>query len=73
MKPRHYLLMIFVAPPLVALVLGLVFMVVTWPSDQRTEQRADPRPTGTIGVKKGDRIGSPSDRFAPSRSGGDIE
>lgn len=69
--------MIFVAPPLVALVLGLVFVIVTWPSDQRTEQRteqrADPRPTGTIGVKKGDRIGSPGDRFAPPRPGGDIK
>ena len=69
MKPRHYLLIIFVAPPLVALVLGLVFIIATSPGDQR----ADPRPTGTIGVKKGDRIGSPGDRFAPPRSGGDIK
>jgi len=73
MKPRHYLLLIFVAPPLVALVLGLVFMLATWPGNQRADQRADPRSTGTIGVKKGNRIGSPGDRFAPPRSGGDIK
>jgi hypothetical protein len=69
MKPLNYLLMIFVAPPLVALVLVLLFMIVPWPGDQR----ADPRPTGTIGVRKGDRIGSPGDRFAPARSGGDVQ
>jgi hypothetical protein len=47
----------------------LVFMIAISPSDQR----ADPRPTGTIGIKKGDRIGKPGDRFAPPRSGGDFQ
>ena len=59
MRSLHYLLIIFVTPPLIAL--ALIFLVISW---SRNDE-ADPRPTGTIGVKKGDRIGRPNDSFPP--------
>ncbi|QWW70105.1 hypothetical protein [Rhizobium sp. WYJ-E13] len=68
MKPLHYLLIIFVVPPLIALALGIIFVIAT----SRDDERPDPRPTGTLGIKKGGRIGSPSDTPALPRSGGDF-
>lgn len=62
MKPLHYLLIIFVVPPLVALVLGIVFVIAA----SFHEEQADPRPTGTIGVKKGGRVGGQAEWPAPS-------
>lgn len=61
MKPLNHLLIIFILPPFAALVLGIAFLIVTWPS----ADHPDPRPTGTIGVKKGGRIGSAGDMPAP--------
>lgn len=53
MKPLHYLLIIFAAPPLAALALGILIVIAS----SFYEEQSDPRPTGTIGVKKGGRIG----------------
>jgi hypothetical protein len=68
MKPLHYLLILFVVPPLVALAVGIVVIA----SSLRNEP-ADPRPTGTIGVRKGDRIGNPGYTLPPPPSGGDFQ
>ncbi|MBB3461466.1 hypothetical protein [Rhizobium sp. BK377] len=59
MRSLHYLLLIFVAPPLIAL--GLIFLVISWSG----KEQPDPRPTGTVGVKKGDRIGTPTEPHPP--------
>ncbi|MBB3590666.1 hypothetical protein FHX08_001010 [Rhizobium sp. BK529] len=56
MKPLHYLLIIFAVPPLIALAVGIIIIIAL----SFHAEQSDPRPTGTIGVKKGDRIGSPS-------------
>jgi|GEM_PF-2405151 hypothetical protein len=64
MKPVHYLLIIFIAPPLIALALGIVVIVSSFRGEQ-----ADPRPTGTIGVRKGGRIGNPGYVLPPPSEG----
>jgi hypothetical protein len=68
MKPLHYLLIIFAGPPFLAIALGLVFLVVA----SLHEERADPRPTGTIGVRKGGRLGTSGDMVAPAPPGSGI-
>ncbi|MGR9172080.1 hypothetical protein [Rhizobium sp. KDH_Rht_773_N] len=68
MKPLHYLLIIFAGPPFLAAALALVFFVMASPHNEQ----ADPRPTGTIGVRKGGRLGSPGDLVTPHRPGGDF-
>lgn len=57
MKPLHYLLIIFLGPSFIVLALGIVYLVVS----SAVGDYPDPRPTGTIGVKKGGRLGSPSE------------
>ena len=68
MKPLHYLLIIFVVPPLIALALGIFIIASSFRGEQ-----ADPRPTGTIGVRKGGRIGNPGYVLPPPPSGGDFQ
>ena len=41
--------------------LGLIFLVISW----SWKEQPDPRPTGTVGVKKGDRIGTPTEPHPP--------
>ncbi|MBB3656539.1 hypothetical protein FHX15_001767 [Rhizobium sp. BK650] len=61
-------MILFVAPPLIALAVG-IFIIV---SSFRNEP-ADPRPTGTIGVKKGGRIGGPRYVLPPPPSDGNFQ
>ncbi|MGM4910456.1 hypothetical protein [Rhizobiales bacterium] len=68
MKPQHYLLIIFVAPPLIALALGIFMIAASF-----HHEPADPRSTGTIGVKKGGRIGNPGYTLPPPQPGGDFQ
>jgi hypothetical protein len=55
MKPFKNLLIVYLAPPLAALLLAVVLLIAIWPDGQHP----DPRPTGTVGVRKGPRLGSP--------------
>ncbi len=49
------MLIVFLAPPCVAIVLAIIFFVAIWPA----HEQADPRSTGTVGVRKGGRLGTP--------------